>query len=486
MNYKNIANAVIENVGGKENIASAANCVTRLRLVLKDTTKYNKEIIENIEGVKGVFFNGGQLQIIFGTKTVDLVHAALMEISGMKEASLSDIKSEVNKGQGKLKSMFKAFSDIFVGLIPAIVGCAMILGLKSLFITEGIFGLEGTLADNYKWANDVASFLNIIATGLTFLPVLIAYSATKRFGGNPVLGIIIGLILIHPELGDRFEYLQGTATNVEYWNLFGINVPAVAFQGGIFPAILTSLFLAKFEKFITKYVPQVFSFVLVPTLTIIVSSLALFIVFGPLGDSIASALGFVCEILYVKAGVVGAFVFASLLQPLVITGTHHAIGSIEAQLIAQTGFNYIQPLWSVSIIAQGGACIGMFLLARKKSKLKEIAVSSFVPTLVGVSEPAIFAVNLKDSIIPFLSGVLGAGLGGVYMKLLDVKALGFGLTGIPGIAIVNPPVMLHYVIGNLIAFIAPVVFLVIYHKIKGVQGIEKSNKIEARNNKVTL
>ena len=215
------------------------------------------------------------------------------------------------------------------------------------------------------------------------------------------------------------------------------------------------------------------SFVLVPTLTIIASSLALFIVFGPLGDVIASSLGYVCELLYVKIGVIGAFAFAALLQPLVITGTHHAIGSIEAQLIAQTGFNYIQPLWAVSIIAQDGACIGMFLLAAKKSKLREVSVSSFIPTLVGVSEPAIFAVNLKDSIVPFLCAAIGAGFGGVYMKLLDVKALGFGLTGIPGVTIVNPPVMIHYLIGNLIAFVLPIVFLVIYHKIKGVQGIDK-------------
>ncbi|MBE6070590.1 MAG: PTS beta-glucoside transporter subunit IIBCA [Clostridium butyricum] len=473
MDYNKIAKEVLENVGGKENVVSAAHCVTRLRLVLNDATKYNKEVIENIEGVKGVFFNGGQLQIIFGTKTVDLVHVAFMEITGMKEASLSDVKNAGNKQQGKLKSMFKAFSDVFVGIIPAIVGCAMILGLRALLMTEGMFGLEGTLADTYKWASDVASFLNIIATGLNFLPVLVAYSATKRFGGNPVLGIILGLILVHPDLGNRFEFLQGTAENVTYWNLLGFNVPAVAFQGGIFPAILTSFFLAQFEKFITKYVPQVFSFVLVPTLTIIVSSLALFLVFGPIGDVISSGLGYVCETLYIKLGVFGAFAFAALLQPLVITGTHHAIGAIEAQLIAQTGFNYIQPLWSVSIIAQGGACIGMFLLSKKKSKLKEVSVSSFVPTLVGVSEPAIFAVNLKDSIIPFILAALGAGLGGVYMKLFDVKALGFGLTGIPGITIVNPPVMIHYVIGNIIAFAFPIVFLIVYNKVKGVPGVEK-------------
>ena len=255
----------------------------------------------------------------------------------MAEASLADVKSAATQGN-KFKMAFKAFSDVFVALIPAIVGCAMILGLRALLITEGLFGLNGTLADTYQWAKDLSSFLNIIATGLNFLPVLVAYSATKRFGGNPVLGIILGLILIHPELGNRFEYVQGTAKAVKYWHFFGLNIPQVAFQGGIFPAILTSLFMAKFEKLATKFVPQVLSFVLVPTLTIIVSSLSLFIVFGPLGDVIASGLGVACEFLYVKLGVVGAFAFAALLQPLVITGTHHAIGSIEAQLLSSTGF----------------------------------------------------------------------------------------------------------------------------------------------------
>jgi PTS system sucrose-specific IIC component len=472
MNYDKIAKDVLNHVGGRENVASAAHCVTRLRLVLKDTSLYSEDEIETIEGVKGVFFNSGQLQIVFGTKTVDLVYDAFMKLTGMSEASLADVKSAGMKGN-KLKMMFKAFSDVFVGIIPAIVGCAMILGFRSLLMTKGMFGLEGTLADTYRWAKDTAEFLNIIATGLNFLPVLVAYSATKRFGGNPVLGIIIGLILVHPDLANRFDFLQGTAKNVHYWHLIGFKIPAVAFQGGIFPAILTSLFLSKFEKFCTKYVPQVVSFVIVPTLTIIVSSLALFIVFGPLGDMIASALGVACQFLYVKLGVVGAFAFASLLQPLVITGTHHMIGSIEAQLISTTGFNYIQPLWAVSIIAQGGASFGMFLLAKKHSKLKETGLSSFIPTLVGVSEPAIFAVNIRYSVVPFLFGALGAGIGGIYMKFFDVKALGFGLTGIPGITIVNPPVMIHYVIGNLIAFIIPIVCLYVYNQVKGVKGLEK-------------
>lgn len=474
MDYNKIAREVLANVGGKENISNATHCVTRLRLILKDTTRYDKESLENIEGAKGVFFNNGQLQIIFGTGLVDNIFNAFIEEADITESSLDEVKKEAGHpnggGKNKLQEMFKTFSDIFVALIPGIVGCAMILGLRAILITEGLFGLESTLADTYKWASDLSTFFNVIATGLNFLPVFIMYSATKRFGGNPVLGIIIGLVLVHPELGNRFDYLQGNLPDVNYWNFFGISIPEVAFQGGVFPAILTSLFLAKFEKFLTKRVPQMLSFIFVPTLTIIASAAALFLVFGPLGDLIASGLGFLIELLYVKAGFVGAFIFAGALQPLVITGMHHAIGSIEAQLIASTGFNYIQPLWAVSILAQGGASMGMFFLAKKKSKRREVALSSFVPTLVGVSEPAIFAVNLKDSIIPFISGVIGAGFGGVYVKLFDVKALGFGLTGIPGITIVNPPVMIHYIIGNLIAFIIPIIFLFLYDKIKGVPG----------------
>lgn len=471
MNYTEVVADVLAAVGGRDNIASATHCVTRLRLTLKDVD-YDRDALENIEGVKGVFFNKGQLQIVFGTGVVDRVYDAFTNETKIDDTKVGPEKDSADGWKGKVFEMFKAFSDIFVALIPAIVGCAMLLGIRSIFITTGIFGLEGSLADNYKWAQDIAGFLNIVATGLNFLPVFVAYSATKRFGGNPVFGIILGLVLVHPDLGNRFEYMQGTIENVEYWNILGLNVPQVAFQGGIFPAILSSLFMAKFEKFITKYTPQMLTFIVVPAVTILVSSLALFLVFGPLGDLIASAIGIAIDFLYVKAGVFGAAIFAALLQPLVITGTHHMIGSIEAQLLAQTGFNYIQPLWAVSIIAQGGAAMGMFFLSKKGSKRREISFSSFIPTLVGVSEPAIFAVNLKDSIVPFIMAVLGAGLGGAYMKVFDVKALGFGLTGIPGITIVNPPVVIHYIIGCLLSFVLPIVFLAVYNRVKGVVGAE--------------
>lgn len=459
MNYQKTAEKVLELVGGKENVAKATHCVTRLRLILNDADKYEKEALENMDGVKGIFFNSGQLQIIFGTKVVDAVYDEFIKAADMEGASLTEVKKEGTENLNPLQKAFKMFSDIFVPLIPAFVGAAMIIGIKSLLTTAGLFGTEGSLAEQYDIFRSLAECLDVIASTFAFLPVLITYSAVKRFGGNPILGIVLGCTMIHPALMSANDVAAGAAP--EYWNLFGISVPVVGFQGGVFTAILASLFLSKAEKLLQKIVPQIVSFILVPCATLLLTGLALFLVIGPIGNAIGTALGTVTDFLYNKCSVVGAFAFAALLQPLVITGTHHAIQGIEASLVANTGFNYIQPLWSVSILAQGGAALGMFFLSRRKSKEREIAMSSFIPTLFGVSEPAIFAVNIKDGIRPFLCAVLGAGFAGAYMKIFDVKAIGFALTGLPGLTIVNPPALINYIIGNLLALILPILFLII-------------------------
>ena len=468
MDYKKISQEILANIGGKENIENAAHCVTRLRLVLKDTTKFDKEALSKIEGTKGVFLNSGQLQIIFGTGTVEKVFAAFSQEAGIKEVSLNDIKSAGMKKENIFKQGFKVFSDIFIPIVPAFVGAALILGIKSILTTAGLFGMENSLADQFEMIAGFAAFLNVVASTFAFLPLLVTYSAVKRFGGNPVFGIVLGCTMLFPTLMDANVFALGKETP-KYWNLLGFSVPAVGFQGGVFPAILTSWFLAKAEKFFYKVVPQVVTFILVPALTLISSGLALFLIFGPIGNMLGQGLGAIIDFLYISCGPFGAFVFAGALQPLVVTGTQHAIQGIEASLVAQTGFNYIQPLWSVSIIAQGGGAIGMYLLAKKHSKDREIAISSFIPTLFGISEPAIFAVNLKDSSIPFLCSILGAGLAGAYMKIFDVKAIGFALTGLPGLTIVNPPALPHYIIGNLLAFSLPIVFILAANKMKKIK-----------------
>ena len=478
MDYKKISQDVVDHVGGISNIKGATHCVTRLRLILNDETKYDRKALENIEGVKGVLFNSGQLMIIFGTGTVNNVYDAFIELTGVKEMSQSDAKAEGMSKMGKLQQGFKVFSDIFIPIIPAFVAAAILTGVKALLTANGLFGLEGSLADQSKLVADIAEFLAIMATTFNYLPILVMYSAVKRFGGNPILGILVGIVMVHPDLVNRNTFVLDPSA-ASYWHFGPLAIAKVAFQGGVFPAILTAWFMSKVEKIAQKYVPAVVSFVFVPTITIFFANVALFTVFGPVGNMIGNGLAAVIDVLYNSFGAFGAFVFAALLQPLVVTGTHQAIQGIEANLIATTGFNYIQGIWSVSIIAQGGGAIGMYLLAKKHSKDRDIAMSSFIPTLVGISEPAIFAANLKYSVIPFVCSCLGAGCGGAFMKLAGVRAIGQGLTGILGLLIVVPNKLVFYVIGNLIAFIVPIVLIVIYNKTKGVPHGEEEEEAES-------
>ncbi len=476
MDYKKISEEIVKYVGGKENIKGVTHCVTRLRLILNDTEKYDRKKLENIEGSKGVVFNSGQLMIIFGTGTVNNVYDAFVEVTGAKEMSAAEAKQEGVSKLGKLQQGFKVFSDIFIPIIPAFVAAAIIIGIKALLTAQGLFGLDGAFVDQSPFLNSLADFMGIIATTFDYLPILVMYSAVKRFGGNPILGILVGIVMVHPNLMNRNAFVLD-ASSAEYWNFAGLSVAKVAFQGGVFPAILTAWFMSKVEKVAQKYVPAVISFVLVPTITILFANIALFTIFGPVGNVIGNGLAAVIDILYNSFGAVGAFIFAALLQPLVVTGTHQAIQGIEANLIATTGFNYIQGIWSVSIIAQGGGAVGMYLLAKKKSRDRDIAMSSFVPTLVGISEPAIFAVNLKYSVKPFICACLGAGVGGAFMKITSVRAIGQGLTGVLGLLIVVPEKLVFYIIGNVIAFVVPIVLILAYDKIKGIpKGEDEEEK----------
>ena len=475
MDYTKTAKEIVQYVGGKENIRGVTHCVTRLRLILNDPEKYDRKKLENVEGSKGVVFNSGQLMIIFGTGTVNNVYDAFVQETGAKELSASEAKQEGVSQMGKLQQGFKVFSDIFIPIIPAFVAAAIIIGIKALLTAEGLFGLDGAVVDHSPFLKNLADFLGIIATTFDYLPILVMYSAVKRFGGNPILGILVGIVMVHPGLMNRNAFVLDSS-GAQYWNFAGLSIAKVAFQGGVFPAIMTAWFMSKVEKFAQKHVPAVISFVLVPTITILCANIALFTVFGPIGNLIGNGLAAAIDVLYNGLGALGAFIFAALLQPLVVTGTHQAIQGIEANLVATTGYNYVQGIWSVSIIAQGGGAIGMYLLAKKKSRDRDIAMSSFVPTLVGVSEPAIFAVNLKYSVKPFICACLGAGFGGAFMKLTSVRAIGQGLTGVLGLLIVEPSKLLFYIIGNLIAFVLPIVFILLFDKIKGIPKGEDEEK----------
>lgn len=486
MDYKKIAKDVVEGVGGIENIKGATHCVTRLRLILNDPEKYDRKKLENVEAAKGVIYNSGQLMIVFGTGIVNNVYDAFIKETGVKELSAAEAKQEGVSKLGKIQQGFKVFSDIFIPIIPAFVAAALIVGIKALLTANGLFGMDGALVDKSVFLASMADFFATIATTFDYLPILVMYSAVKRFGGNPILGILVGIVMVHPGLMNRNVFLMDPS-GAEYWNFAGFEIAKVAFQGGVFPAILTAFFMSKVEKVAQKYIPSVVSFVFVPAVTVLLANVALFTVFGPIGNALGVGLASVIDLLYNQFGALGAFIFAALLQPLVVTGTHQAIQGIEANLIATTGFNYIQAIWSVSIIAQGGGAIGMFLLAKKKSKDREICMSSFIPTLVGISEPAIFAANLKYSSIPFVCSCLGAGVGGAFMKLMDVRAIGQALTGVLGLLIVEPSKLTMYVIGNLIALIVPIILILAYDKSKGVpKGEVETEEVVVTNEKIAV
>lgn len=464
--YVKISKELLKSIGGKENIQGVAHCATRLRIVLEDNNKANLKEIENIDLVKGVFIAGDQLQIIFGAGTVNDIYDVFTENSGTKKMSLGDAKATSAQKQNMFQKSIKSLSDVFVDIIPGLLAAALLMGITSLLSQKGIFGAKSVI-EMYPAFAGFNRFVSIASTGIfTILPLLVAYSSTKRYGGSPVLGLVMGAIMLHPDLANAYDAAKGVVTP-ESINLFGLNVQLVGFQGGIIIALMIGFITAKLEIFFNKKIPDMIKLFLAPMLTVIVSTFLLFTIIGPIGRELASLITSSLLWVTINLGIFGYMFFAGIQQVIVITGLHHVIGAVEAQLIADTGSNFIMPLMSVALIAQGGAVLGFLLLNWKDNKAKQICLSSFGSVLFGVSEPAIFGVTLKYK-FPLIAGCLGGALGGAVIYLTKVAAIGFGATAIPGLAIISAEGNghLNYILAHLVALIAGCVFTVIYGKLK--------------------
>ncbi|MHC1684374.1 MAG: PTS transporter subunit EIIC [Clostridiaceae bacterium] len=464
--YEKISKELLQLVGGKKNIQGLAHCATRLRIVLEDTKGANLEAIEKLDLVKGVFIVGDQLQIIFGAGTVNDVFEVFADVSGTNKMSLGDVKAKSVQKQNPFQRAIKSLSDVFVNIIPGLLAAALLMGVTGLLSQKGIFASQSVIEMIPSLAG-FNRFFVITSTGIfTILPLLVAYSATQRFGGSPVLGLVIGAIMLHPALANAYDVGKGTV-QPEIINVFGLNVHLVGFQGGIIIALMIGFITAKLDIFFSKKVPDILKLFLAPILTVTVASFLLFTIIGPLGRELAyiitSSLFWTTE----NLGVFGYMLFAGIQQIVVITGLHHVIGAVEAQLIADTGRNFIMPLMSVALMAQGGAVLGFLFLNWKDIKTRQISISAFSSILFGISEPAIFGVTLKNK-FPLIAGCLGASLGGAFVYLSQVKAIGFGATAIPGIAIVAAENNghLNYILANLIALIVGIVFTVLYGKLR--------------------
>lgn len=443
--YEAIVQQVIEFAGGKKNILGIAHCATRLRLVLEDNDKADLKNMEKVDLVKGVFVAGDQVQIIFGAGLVNDVCQVLGERLHMDTMSLGDLKTKAGKNMNPFQKALKALSDVFIEIMPGILAAALLTGLSS------VLGNVKAVESN-ETLYGIARLINISSGAIFgFLPLCVAYSAVKRFGGRPIMGIVIGCIMLSNSLADAYAAAQGTV-DVTTLHIFGFGVDLVGFQGGIIVALLMGLVTAKLDIFFEKKVPEVIRLLVSPLLTTLVSSFLLFLLIGPIGRGLASGITSVLVWMTKNLGIFGYAAFSGVQQLIVITGLHHVFGASETQLLVDTGRNFLNPLMSVAIIAQGGAVLGYMVRNMKNAKAKELCIPSFVSVLFGITEPALFGVNIRYR-YPLAGGCIGGAVGGAIVYITNLAALGFGTTVVPGIALADPTHngYINYVIAHIVA-----------------------------------
>lgn len=450
--YEHIAEELVRLTGGRNNILGVAHCATRLRLVLEDNDKVDTRAIEEVDLVKGVFVAGDQLQIIFGAGLVNDVCQVLADSIHMDSMSLGDLKSKANKRMNPLQRAVKALSDVFIEIMPGILAAALLTGLSSVLGNIDFVQNNDTLYG-------LSRLINISSGAIFgFLPLCVAYSTVKRFGGRPIMGIVIGCIMLTSSLADAGAAAQGTV-EVTTLHIFGLPVDLIGFQGGIIVALLIGIVTAKLDIFFEKKVPEVIRLLVSPLLTTLVSSFLLFMIIGPVGRGLANGITVALVWMTQHLGVFGYAVFSGVQQLIVITGLHHVFGAIESQLLVDTGRNFLNPLMSVAIIAQGGAVLGYLVRNLKDAKAKELCIPSFISVLFGITEPALFGVNLRYR-YPIIGGCLGGAVGGAIVYFTDLAALGFGTTVVPGIALTDPTNngYVSYIIAHVAAVAAGFIF----------------------------
>lgn len=433
MDHKSVAQRVLKDVGGAGNIVAAAHCATRLRLVLKNQDKVDQTAIDNDEDLKGSFLNAGQFQIIVGPGDVNEVHKHLIA-AGAPEASKDELK-EIASKQGNIVSRFiKTIADIFVPLIPVLVGGGMLMALNSLLTSKGIFGPQAVIELFPEWA-DFADIVNLLsAAPFAFLPVLVGFSATKVFGGNPYLGMTMGAAMVSPALMNGYNVAASLAgaegtDPMKYWNLFGLQVQQAGYQGTVLPIMLVAFILSHVEKFFHKVLKGTIDFIFTPTLTILITGFLTFLLVGPPMFQLGTWLGESINWLYTVAGPLGGLLFGTFYAFIVMTGMHQAFPPIEMSLWA-TGGSFIFVVASMSNVAQGGAAAGVALTTKNK-KIKGIASAAAPSAFLGITEPAMFGVNLALR-WPFYIAIVSAGIGSMVTSILGIKAGKLGAAGYLG------------------------------------------------------
>ncbi len=430
LDYRKCAEEIVSHIGGRENIVQAAHCATRLRLVIKDNGKVDKKALENVEGVKGMFENNGQLQLIIGTGTVNKVYAEFLSVTGMTEATKDDVKAAAAAGQPIWKRMLKAVGDVFVPILPAIVASGLMMGF-----VEAMGKVYPEFA-NTSWYD----FLDMVAnTAFAYLPVIVAISAARVFGGNTFLGAVIGLAMIHANLVNA--WVVGTLSEIPAWNFnifnFIVNVQKVGYQGHVIPVIIAVWLMCTIEKWLHKHVAEMIDLFVVPFTTVLVTTFLTFTIIGPIFSQLESWVLAGAQILVKNP--IGSGVMGAIYPWTVVMGLHHMYNVIEAGMLSvEGGLNTWMPIASAANFAQFGACLAVGFKARAQ-RTKVVAIPSSLSAALGITEPAIFGINLRF-FKPIIAGMIGGTLGAIYGAFSGIGAAAYGVTGIPGYLTIQQPV----------------------------------------------
>ena len=467
--YTEPAKDIIEAVGGQENIAAVTNCVTRLRFALVDESKIDKARIAANDLAQGSFLANGQFQVIIGPGTVEKVAAEIRELTGKEEMSKADVAAAGAEHLNPLQRGIKILGDIFIPLLPAIVTAGLLMGVNNVLTGVGIFWDDESVVTMYPWVADWASVINLIAnTSFVFLPVLIGWSAVKRFGGNPLFGIVLGAMLVHPDLLNAWAWgAANEAGEIPSWTLFGLEVQKVGYQGQVLPILVASWVLVKIELWVKAKTPDMIQLLVVGPVTLLLTGLLSFIVIGPITFQIGSWLTDALVWIFDIAPWLGGLVYGAFYAPLVITGMHHTFLAVDLQLIGSTGSTFLWPILAISNICQGSACLGMMFVAANQ-KEKGLALASGVSAYLGITEPALFGVNLRFK-FPFLIACSVSGLCGMWLAISDVKASSIGVGGIPGIFSIIPEYWGAFGLAMLAAIAAPMAGTFFYAKTRHLE-----------------
>lgn len=427
MDYRKVAEEIYDKVGKKENLISAAHCATRLRLVIADNDKCDSKAVEDIDGVKGVFFASGQLQIILGTGTVNKVYDEFLQVSGLSAATKAEVKQAATAQQNIFKRAIKTLGDIFVPIIPAIVASGFLMGIMEAL---------NFMAGNGFLSLDTESSLFVFAklfsnVAYTFLPILIAASAAKAFGGNPYLGAVIGMLMIHPDLQNAWTVAtEGVQIKQSVW--FGLyEIDLIGYQGHVIPVIMAVWVMCFIEKRLHKIVPEMFDLFVTPLVSVFATGYLTYSVIGPVFVIIENGIISGIQWLIALPLGIGSFVMGALYAPTVVAGVHHMYTIIDVGQLAQYGVTYWLPLASAANLAQGAATLAVSLKT-KNTRIKSMALPSAFSAFMGITEPAIFGINMRF-FKPFICGCAGGACGALFASITHLGASGTGVTGLFGV-----------------------------------------------------